>query len=156
MTLPLLRDNGLMRLYLDVCCLKRPFDDQAQPRIRIETEAVLGILAAESPQFVFVRSAAHDLENDQNPLAWRAERVRAWLAERPLVEPEESLEARTAELMANGVPGFDALHLAYAEAAGVDIFVTCDDRLLAAARRSGSVIRVRVAELTDVAREVLP
>ncbi len=58
--------------------------------------------------------------------------------------------------MANGFRGFDALHLACAEAAGVDIFVTCDDRLLAAARRSGSVIRVRVAELTDVGREVLP
>jgi hypothetical protein len=28
-------------LYLDICCLKRPFDDQAQPRIRIESEAVL-------------------------------------------------------------------------------------------------------------------
>jgi hypothetical protein len=26
--------------YLDMCCLKRPFDDQAPPRIRIET--VLG------------------------------------------------------------------------------------------------------------------
>jgi hypothetical protein len=29
-------------LYLDICCLKRPFDDQAQPRIRLESEAVLG------------------------------------------------------------------------------------------------------------------
>lgn len=156
MTLPLLRDNPPMRLYLDVCCLKRPFDDQAQARIRIETEAVLGILAAESPHIVLVRSAAHDLENDQNPLPWRAERVRAWLAERPLEEPEENLEARTAELMANGLRGFDALHLACAEAAGVDVFVTCDDRLLAAARRRGGLIRVRVAELTDVVREVLP
>jgi predicted nucleic acid-binding protein len=156
MASPLLRNNGSMRLYLDVCCLKRPFDDQAQPRIRIETEAVLGILAADSSRVVFVRSAAHDLENEQNPLAWRAERVRAWLAGRPLVEPEKSLEARTAELMASGFRGFDALHLACAEAAGADIFVTCDDRLLAVARRSASVLRVRVAELTDVAREVLP
>jgi predicted nucleic acid-binding protein len=143
-------------LYLDVCCLKRPFDDQAQPRIRIETEAVLGILGAESSQVVLVRSAAHDLENDQNPVPWRAERVRAWLAERPLVKPEQSLEARTAQLMASGFRGFDALHLACAEAARVDVFVTCDDRLLATARRSGSAVGVRVAELTDVAREVLP
>ena len=28
-----------MRLYLDICCLKRPFDDQTQPRIRMESEA---------------------------------------------------------------------------------------------------------------------
>ena len=145
-----------MRLYLDVCCLKRPFDDQTQPRIRIETEAVLGLLAADAPRIAFVRSVAHDLENDQNPVPWRAERVRAWLAEQPLAEPGEGLGTRTAELMADGFRGFDALHLACAEAAGADVFVTCDDRLLTAAQRSGSRIRVRVGELTAVAREVLP
>ena len=145
-----------MKLYLDVCCLKRPFDDQAQPRIRIETEAVLAILAADPEEIAVIRSAAHDLENDQSPLTWRAERVRAWLAERKLDEPAADLEARTAELMAAGFRNFDALHLACAEAARADIFVTCDDRLLAAARRSESGIRVRVAEPTPVVREVLP
>lgn len=73
-----------MKVYLDVCCLKRPFDDQTQPRIRMETEAVLRLLAEGSARFTFVRSSAHDLENDQNPLPWRAERVRFWLAERDL------------------------------------------------------------------------
>lgn len=34
-----------MRLYLDNCCLQRPLDDQTQPRIRVETEAVFAILA---------------------------------------------------------------------------------------------------------------
>jgi predicted nucleic acid-binding protein len=145
-----------MVLYLDICCLKRPFDDQAQPRIRIETEAVLGLLAEDASRVTFVRSVAHDLENDQNPLAWRAERVGAWLAERPLVDHQaEALRIRTAQLMAGGLRGFDALHLACAEAADVDAFVTCDDRLLAAARRLGSAVKVRVGELTAVAREVL-
>jgi predicted nucleic acid-binding protein len=145
-----------MVLYLDTCCLKRPFDDQVQPRIRIETEAVLGLLAEDVSRVTFVRSVAHDLENDQNPLVWRAERVRAWLTERPLADNEaEALRVRTAELMANGLRGFDALHLACAEAADVDIFVTCDDRLLAALQRLGPAVKVRVGELTAVAREVL-
>ncbi len=125
-------------------------------RIRIQTEAVLGLLGADASRVTFIRSAAHDLENDQNPLAWRAERVRSWLGERSLLSPEgEALKARTAELMANGLRGFDALHLACAEAAGLDLFVTCDDRLLAAAQRLGSKIKVRVEELTAAAREVL-
>jgi hypothetical protein len=34
-----------MKLYLDVSCLNRPFDDQRQPRVRTESEAVLLILA---------------------------------------------------------------------------------------------------------------
>ena len=33
-----------MRLYLDVCCLNRPFNDRTQIRIRLEAEAVLTIL----------------------------------------------------------------------------------------------------------------
>ena len=33
-----------MRLYLDACCLNRPFDDQSQLRVRLETVAVLTIL----------------------------------------------------------------------------------------------------------------
>lgn len=30
-----------MRVYLDICSFKRPFDDQSQPRIHLEAEAVL-------------------------------------------------------------------------------------------------------------------
>lgn len=33
-----------MKVYMDVCCLCRPFDDRTQDRIRIESEAVLTIL----------------------------------------------------------------------------------------------------------------
>lgn len=33
-----------MLLYLDMCCLKRPFDDQTDDRIRLETEAVILLL----------------------------------------------------------------------------------------------------------------
>ena len=32
-----------MRIYLDNCCLNRPFDDQSKMRIRLEAEAVLFI-----------------------------------------------------------------------------------------------------------------
>lgn len=60
-----------MRIYLDMCCLKRPFDDQSQPRIRLETEAVLALLAAESATVDYIRSAARRLENRQNPIRVR-------------------------------------------------------------------------------------
>lgn len=33
------------RIYLDVCCLNRPFDNQSQPRIALETQAILTILS---------------------------------------------------------------------------------------------------------------
>jgi hypothetical protein len=34
----------MITVYLDACCLNRPFDDQTQDRIRLESEAVLLIL----------------------------------------------------------------------------------------------------------------
>jgi len=33
-----------MKIYLDVCCLNRPFDDQTQDRIHLEAESVMTIL----------------------------------------------------------------------------------------------------------------
>jgi len=33
-----------MKVYFDVCCLNRPFDDQSQGRIHLEAEAVLTVL----------------------------------------------------------------------------------------------------------------
>ena len=34
----------MRNFYLDLCCLDRPFDEQHQPRVRLETEAVLGLI----------------------------------------------------------------------------------------------------------------
>ena len=61
-----------MRVYLDMCCLKRPFDDQSQPRIHLESEAVLALLGAAGEKVEFLRGSALDLENDQNPILQRA------------------------------------------------------------------------------------
>ena len=33
-----------MRIYLDNCCYNRPFDDQRQERIHMESEAVFAVL----------------------------------------------------------------------------------------------------------------
>ena len=33
-----------MKIYLDNCCFNRPFDDQTQERIHLESEAILMIL----------------------------------------------------------------------------------------------------------------
>jgi hypothetical protein len=35
----------MWKIYLDTCCLNRPFDDRSQERVRREAEAVLTVLA---------------------------------------------------------------------------------------------------------------
>jgi predicted nucleic acid-binding protein len=145
-----------MLVYLDMCCLKRPFDDLSQPRVRLESEAVLALLAAEADQLRFVRSAALVLENDQNPLRVRAARVERWLRVGSMIAVDyDSLRSRTAELMARGLGNFDALHVASAEQARANAFATCDDRLLGVMKRNPALAGVRVSGVVELAAELL-
>jgi len=106
---------------------------------------------------LFLRSPAHDLENDQNPVIQRAARVRELLARLPLSEfADQDLVRRIQELQGLGFKNFDAFHLACAELGGAEVFATCDDRLLKAARREASRLRVRVENPLDLMKEVIP
>jgi len=39
-------------VYLDLCCLKRPFDDQRSTRIQLETAAIAGLIARAERQAI--------------------------------------------------------------------------------------------------------
>lgn len=55
-------------IYLDVCCLNRPFDDQTQERIRLEAEAVRLILAnCQTGEWQMLVSEAIDNELERTP-----------------------------------------------------------------------------------------
>src|SRR5580704_14161553 len=99
-----------MLVYLDMCCLKRPFDDQSQMRIRLETEALLGLLAMEPDTLQFVRSAALHIENSLNPVPERAARVSRWLGAYPVLplKNAQTLDLRTHEFVTLGFKMFDA------------------------------------------------
>jgi hypothetical protein len=67
-------------VYLDLCCLKRPFDDQRSTRIQLETAAVAALVdRAEREGVRLVRSPAHALENDRNPREDRRLAASIWL-----------------------------------------------------------------------------
>ena len=144
-------------IYFDMCCLKRPFDDQSRPRVRLETEAVLQLLALEPERVQFIRSKALLLENSFNPLPERAARVDAWLRSAPVWTPSDptALEHRIDALRSLGLKPFDALHLATAEQADADRFVTVDDRLLAAAARRPAPVFAAACSVLDLAKELL-
>jgi predicted nucleic acid-binding protein len=127
-----------VRLYLDACCLNRPFDDQAQPRIHFESEAVLAILdRVEAGDWTLLSSAALEFELRQNPMLERRIRTLHLLsAARDYIELSETVSTRASELQRRtAIAPLDALHLAAAESLQADVFLTTDDRLLRAARR---------------------
>lgn len=65
-----------MKIYLDVCCLNRPFDDQTQTRIHLEAEAVLSIIqSVEDNEWQWISSDAVAYEINKAPNEERQERL---------------------------------------------------------------------------------
>ena len=121
-----------MRIYLDNCCLQRPLDDQTQPRIRVESEAVLAILASvQAGDVRLLSSEVLEFEIGRIPDEQRRSEAIAVLdlaLERLLISDESQAHAEALE--AQGIGAIDALHLAVASSARADYFATCDDKLL--------------------------
>ncbi len=57
-----------MKIYMDVCCYNRPFDDQTQDKIRIESDAILAVLSkCISDQWKLLSSEVIDIEIEKTP-----------------------------------------------------------------------------------------
>jgi predicted nucleic acid-binding protein len=134
------------RVYLDACCLNRPFDDQTQARIRLEAEAVLIVVAqCESGQWEWVTSEAMDVEITRTPDPERRRRVRFLAAQAHHSVIVGDAEIRRAQRLESwGIAAYDALHVACAESANADVLLTTDDRLLRKCVALGERLRVWV------------
>lgn len=125
------------RVYLDVSALCRPFDDQAQMRIRLETDAVLLILShVRSKNPTMIVSPAHRVEIAAIEDLEERKHLQLLLRENG-TRGSFNLPTgrrRAEELTKQGLGVADAAHLALAEQALAD-FVSCDDRLLRQCRR---------------------
>jgi hypothetical protein len=136
-----------MRVYLDVSCLNRPLDDQSQPRIHLEAEAVLAILgeiAAQSLDCVTSEIAAPEIGAIRD--SQRRDRIRAFLPDHVQQRIlNDDVLARARWLRTVGIASADALHIAFAEVAETDVFLTCDDKLCRLARRNTALLKVEVA-----------
>jgi len=119
-------------VYLDVCALSRPFDDQAFLRIRLETEAVNLILSkVQQGELTLAVSPVHLAEIRAIPdtlerleLLSIVERYGAVLDIN-----KASARKRAEELVVRDFGPADAAHVAFAEACNAS-FITCDDKLL--------------------------
>ena len=143
-----------MRVYLDNCCYNRPFDDQTQLRIRLETEAKLRIQQFMRMGLVeYAWSDILDGEVDDNPFVEKQEKILPW-RDRAVVHvgitPE--IEVRAGTFVQLGVKAADALHLACAESAGCDWFFTVDKGILS---KVGVVGTMQVANPLDFIQEVM-
>ena len=145
-----------MKIYLDVCCLSRPFDDQIQYRVRLESEAILIILHRfYVHEWEWIGSEAIEIEVGNTPDIGKRQHL-AGLAS----YIHKSVKIRDNEVRRSGQPeklgfkSFDAMHIACSESGDADYFLTTDDKLLRLTGREKEKLNVRTANplywLTEV------
>lgn len=120
-----------MKIYMDVCCLCRPFDDQAMGRIRLESTAIQEIIRrCVNREFTLVSSEAIAEELSKIPDMKKRLRVEKIVSDAgEFIAIDEGIILRMHELVATGGDAMDSLHIACAERASA-VFLTTDDGLI--------------------------
>ena len=124
-----------MKIYLDNCCYNRPYDDQSQLRISLETQAKLHIQdLVKHKKTDLVTSYVLWYENSQNPFEVRKLSISEFIQENTAeyidVDKAGDIRTKAEEIMKTGVKMKDAYHIACAIYAKCNYFLTTDDRLL--------------------------
>ncbi|MCY3551580.1 MAG: PIN domain-containing protein [Candidatus Poribacteria bacterium] len=134
------------KIYLDTCCLSRPFNDQTQTRIRRETEAIQTLLkSCFTEQCFWITSDVLILEVNNTPNQIQRDYMRIQLNrayQNISIGATENIRGQELEVL--GFKWFDALHLACAESSQADVFLTTDDRLIRTSNRVRALLQVRV------------
>ena len=144
-----------MRVYMDVCCLNRPFDDLSQDRIYLEAEAILSIIArCERGEWILMASGIIEYELSKMIDMDKSAQVQIlYGAAHERIKLTEEAEQRAAFFQQNGLKPFDSLHLALAETNEADVFLTTDDRLLRSAAKLA--LRIKAANPVSWLMEVV-
>ena len=124
-----------MRVYLDMCCYNRPYDDQSQIRVSLETQAKLHIQdLIQKGRLELVTSYMLRYECGQNPYEMRRRAIMQFIDLHTIayigLERKEEIEAAAREIMDTGVKFKDACHVASAIYAECAYFISTDKRLL--------------------------
>jgi len=117
-----------MKIYLDVCCLCRLFDNHGDTRVRLEAEAVLSILKRCSLDWKLVTSTAvlYEIGLISDP-GRRSHALRLLQRAHVTIRVDDMLLSRAEEFETLGVIGMDAIHIACSEKAGAVLLSTDDD-----------------------------
>jgi len=122
----------LKKIYLDNCCFNRPYDDQTQLKIHLETQAKLDVQNdVLNGLCELIWSYILEFENNDNPYEYKRILIKEWkeLAKYNIRENEEII-ATARKIMINNITAKDALHIACAIYAKADYFLTTDTKLL--------------------------
>ena len=131
----IMEEGALMRVYLDNCCFNRPYDDQSQLRISIETQAKLYIQREITEgKLELVTSYVLLAENSANTVEQKKQNIKKFIDENTHIfistSNKNAIEDKAKKIMEQGIKFLDACHVASAIYADCDYFISTDKRLL--------------------------
>lgn len=135
-----------MKIYFDVCCINRPFDNQSQDRIHLEAEAILSILKNVDEGLWFsISSDVVTIEIKKTFDPERRERLTSINNKaKSYICVDDKILKRTKIIQSMGFTTYDAMHIACSEEAKADVFFTTDDKLLKSATKNKENLSVLV------------
>ena len=123
-----------MKVYLDNCSYNRPFDDQSQMRICLETQAKLYIQKLiQDGCLLLAISYISRYENWNSPYSKNKITIGKFFEHATTyidIDKEHIIEEKANEIMKYGLKSKDALHISCAIEAACDYFITTDDGIL--------------------------
>ena len=121
-----------MRIYLDHCAYNRPFDNQENIKIQLETLAKLYIQdKIRQGKYDLVWSYMSDLENSTNPNIENKKSIQIWEnISKIKCKSSESILILGKNIEKKGISVKDSLHIASAIESQCDYFITTDMGLL--------------------------
>lgn len=140
-----------MKIYLDMCCLNRPYDNQAAARVKLETEAKLYTQSAVlDGKLALAWSFMLDYENSANPNPDHREAIAEWKTLSKCYVPALDKIREHGNIIATntGIKPKDALHVACAIEAKCDYFITTDRALL---KKAQSLPEIKTVNPIDFA-----
>lgn len=124
----------MIKIYLDNCCYNRPYDNQSYLRISLEAQAKLFVQhLIRVNKLELVTSYVLEYENSRNPHISRRNTIEDFFrnsAKYIGVEENNEVLVLTKQIQTSGIKTADACHIACAELAECDYFLTTDDRVL--------------------------
>ncbi len=144
-----------MKIYMDNCCLNRPSDDQSNPRIHLESEAIKTVIdliekgtweLLSSDVLDYEISNTFDEKKRRNLLGINSMAIKT-------ISLTNIIKDRANYFESFGLQAFDAMHLACAEN-NSDILLTVDDRFIKKANKING-LKVKIKNPLQWLEEVL-
>ena len=142
-----------MKIYLDNSCFNRPFDDQKQLRIKLETEAKLNIQERIFQKKIELAwSYIIDFENEANPFEQRKLVIKGWKNYASVDTDETEEIVKKAECFHQmGIRSKDSIHLACAISMRCEYFLTTDDELI---KKASGINEIKITDPISFIKEV--